>query len=240
MWKDYKRFSSRIKKRIEQLKKAPIRDTKYHLELIWLYETLFYHPRNDNHHRFKSHDPLLHLPRHLDMFFLLNKSRLETDFNIRKNLVKEGIPFYIPFPTIQEHLTAHTAENSLIRLYAQLIEFQLQNPELTPGDFSKCIQNFEDLLQQMEEVESSFLLNVLINIAIAYQNNWHEPYISLAAKLFRLADEQDMILYQGQLQVPIFLNACSVGSGAHEFTWVDQFIKRYQVYLVGKAKEKRL
>jgi hypothetical protein len=234
---DFEHFSKRIYQQIEELNDQPERDANYHLEMLWLYEKLFYHTQNEDRQRFKPLDQLVKLGEQVDYLYALLKMRLETDINIRKKLIREDLNMPIPFEKIKEQLFALKKESNLLDLYTDLIDFQQTNQQINPIIFDTCIQFFQNNIREFGHKERAILWNVLINISIAEYNAGHEEFVASTAKLFKLADEYNMIVYQGHVQMSTFMNATFTGAGAQEFVWVDSFINRYKEYLDKKDKE---
>lgn len=234
---DFDAFEKRIQNWIEKLQAEPLRDASYHLEMLWLCDALFYHPRNKDHYRFRSNDQLNALLSNLDFFYLLTKLRIEADLNIRKKVVNEQIKSPIPFKGIATYAASLAKSSKLISLYRQLLDFQNHESPPEPADFEYCIQEFRANMDQMDEKESGFILNVLVNTAIGFQNSGDQKFLDLTVQLYQLADEQDQILHQGQIQTALFLNLTFAGCGAGKFQWVESLISKYGPYLAENDRE---
>lgn len=236
---DYEPFEKRIQQRVKALHKQPLRDAQYHLELLWLYEILFYHPKNKDSTHFKSGNIQEQVMKQLDLFFLLSKLRLETDFNIWKKVVNKEIPMLIKYPELEKLLPAGDLGNPLIDVYKNIYRFQQDEWEPSVEEFIKLVDDFKKKLHMMGMEERGFIYNALINIAIAKINE-HPDFVQLATLLFKFGHQKDLILHRAQISPLQFLNVTIISSGAGAFEWVEEFMAHYEPYLPEANKQQAL
>lgn len=229
-------LEQQIQKFIKSAQRHPSKDAEYHQYLLYLKELIFYHPQNKAHHQLKSSDPLEELTDHLDISYLILKLRYETDLNIRKQTVREEIVTLVPFDQVGSPARNKYGRHLIIRLYLTLLGFQTSDLPPEPEEFAAGLELLEENIPLIGDRESGFMLNVMLNTAIKFQNEGHKAYVSLAADLYVLAEQQNWLLHQNRIQTGVFLNAAFLGSRVGKFEWTKKFIKSYQRHLEKKYR----
>ncbi|MEZ4990708.1 MAG: hypothetical protein R2824_09860 [Saprospiraceae bacterium] len=229
----YEEYARRIKKSKTLLSKNIKNGEIYYHQLYALFERLFYHPGRSE---YPSEKHLIsNFARHLDIYYILSKLRLATDYNIRNNVVDEATPFIIPIETLWSFVDKMEDQNALITLYKLLYNFQFSVASVTA--LSEVIDLYQVNFQTIDKKEKSFILQLMINICIHYFNQGHTPFLSLIYRLFKLADEEELILYQNKMQSSVFLNAVVMCSAYQKFAWVERFMKKYKYFLDEEERE---
>lgn len=164
----------------------------------------------------------------LDRHFILLKLKYMADLSARAGMYEEAHAI-----RLQEAVLAEAAimaeQDHLTRLYLQLA--LLFKDGLSE---EACRQLWLELQQQGEKLhreERAFFVGKLVALGHLGVNGGEKAYLLLLAEVLKYADQNGLLILDGQISDASFLNTCAVGTAAGEFDWILDFIDRHEAFL---------
>jgi hypothetical protein len=215
----------------EALQRSPLRDTKYHLQLLdYQGEQAEFEARSNR----SAGNPIADMNRTVTqattLQLLRNACTLQNSLNLFAK--EERTPLSLRYV---EQITEQDLEGQpTVQLYYYLWK-ALKTPDEVPyfEQAKAHIYQYADLFGETERRE---IYLAAINYCIRRVNQGQATYLREAYQFFRKGLETRALFENGQLSIFTFKNAVSAGLGVQEFDWVRSIIEEYKAYLPARSR----
>ncbi|MEM1320801.1 MAG: hypothetical protein AAGG75_11130 [Bacteroidota bacterium] len=171
---------------------------------------------------------------YLDNFFVEAKLRYSAELFSRATIVKED--YKINF--LHEVMDWHASNTSQSDVYRQAL---LNTFNLTQEENHQLYFQQKELLINnyglFEKKEYPVLFYSLINYAALVIKRGERQFLEEIFSLYKFGLQKELFIENGFITYVAFHNITNLGCKLKEFEWVEQFIKKWSVYLPKDIKE---
>ncbi|MEM9821569.1 MAG: hypothetical protein AAF985_10875 [Bacteroidota bacterium] len=219
----------------EKMEAKSNRDLHYYRDMLLLYHEQYFHLPNFNFP--KSNESIHELMSYLDRFFVASKLWYSCELYARKAILNER-PQILLLDEIKQAIGEHAQlETPLIPLYQSILHFH-EHPFFELKEFKKLIQEFKQSQSLLLKIEQKNIFRHLINLAYIKMNSQLDSrFTKQIFQLFKFGLEQNLILINQAIPEITYTTIIVVGSALSEFSWVEQFINKYQHFLLDDVKD---
>jgi hypothetical protein len=179
-------------------------------------------------------DKMQEVSQKLDTYFLSEKLQTSLDMLTAQSIYKTEFDF-----GILDDILKYIEENELYELPSIGVYYYTFR-SLAFRDKESYYWKLKDLL--MSNLETfriqklkEFFVN-LINYCVGKMNLGKKEFIRESFELYKTGFDKEILTFGGKVTVGMFINVVSIGSKLNEFTWIENFINKYQGEMMEKDR----
>jgi hypothetical protein len=220
-------FRQEAQRVIDAIAARPAPETDHYLALQHLHEQVYYNPDTPKGGREGSH--FGKAVQHLDRYYCLANLRYASEMKARELIF--GADFDMPLlKAVLEHSArpGMAASNPVWSIYFQLVNLYLAGP--TDPAYRSLTAVFKANFPLLSKTDQLLLLTHLINIGISFTGRDSEVEAEVLS-LYKLAIKAGLLPDRQRVTHQAFFNIAVLACRCREFSWADDFIDRFSVYV---------
>ncbi|MEL6626458.1 MAG: hypothetical protein AAFQ92_13085 [Bacteroidota bacterium] len=164
----------------------------------------------------------------LDLFYGLTKLKYLCEIINRSNILQQSYNLERMESAVGYCRLFKKEIGRIADIYLLAYELLREGLEET---FAKLRDLYRKNIGALSKEDQSIILGYLINFTIAKVQEKPKLYYGQTFALYKLALEQDLIVEDGIISSSSFINIATVSTQLGEFTWFNEFVSTYQIYL---------
>ncbi len=222
----YEQFTQAIQALIKKHPEDGLPSSSYHLDLMDLHHSYFFHPSTDKQH--PEADNMQQAMQHLDAFYLLRKLRYSCELLNRKFILGQDCDIKL-LNEVRHIATSTLADQTpLVQIYLDLIQLFVDG--FSPEHYQRAKQLLLHSALRIDEQQTIFYY--LINIITRQINKeGNKEMIRRGLELYRIGIDRKILVRNKEITYVTYLNIASKGAAVGEYEWTLNFIEQYRKFL---------
>jgi len=224
------RYARKMEKELNELE---LKNIEHYFALLQLQHQLYYHPATSKFDNKGSRQLLMGVIYSTDMFYSLAKLRYGYEIAAWERIRGEKLEGFISEKTIESLDKGTITTNPLLHIYWLFNKlYKSQEYNL----YSEIKQLVLDKIEFFSDEEANDVLALLINsLRLVFSG---EEIFKEGLVLYKVALKYKIFINGDSFMIEHFNNIVSVGCGAGEYQWTQDFINKYYMYLPAEEDRK--
>ncbi len=174
--------------------------------------------------------------QNLDLFFAHSKLKLGLEYYNLTKRYNLKTPIFLIRAVKEFAKKDFNREKDILLLHAELLDI-MEEKDISNESFQKIHIYLQKSISVLTKEDALDILNTLYNYANTQINKGKKEFQSSCFDLLKTGLAQSLFINKGTFSSMVFLNICTIGSKLGQFTWVEQFIKENQPFLLPQKRQ---
>ncbi|MEO1257558.1 MAG: hypothetical protein AAFZ15_02140 [Bacteroidota bacterium] len=229
---DYGTFEKKINQLLEEVEKNNHKDNHYFLKKFWLHKAIHSRPET-----FKNTNQTIHikeLDKNLNYYFAATKLKFGSELLNREKILSEDNKVLFLNDITSQLEKGWGLEHPLLEIY--YLTIKLLRSREKDKLFTQLKNKFLKHINFITASDQQAILLILINytMSVYYEGKGH--ILREQLDLYKNGLAQNLLVKKERITDQSFLNIVTNAAILKEFSWLEQFIKKYNQFLENKNK----